>query len=396
MAEVVGIVAAIGSLIKTVGHTYLLIEDMKNAPQDVKDIVSQLGATEAVLKSLMATLNAVKREEQFLWDWNDSLTIALAYVENIVAQLQRNLGIEDGQAPKLTPWKKFTWSLEKDEIRRLQIHLQAAMQALHITSAAFLNGTTNSARRLYRDIDDTLSSVEPLLATIIRPSTPRSGLSSPVLAPDDSASQFGFDSSKLSPDLKSTEKQHERGRRLRRSWSGFFKSQRSSQSPFAPSSKEKQFSIEVETLKVRKNGLREPESLGSGKIQFSFDKERTRLWIVFKSRHKDLKDHRGQWYKLSPPTPPQNIETCPACNAESIRWPEALEKEEVSIYMQGCSTEHESGADDELLLVFKCQDDKNQCDEAMAKIRDIMVDEQKHREETDAMKRYAALGGATP
>lgn len=138
MAEVVGIVAAIGSLIKTVGHTYLLIEDMKNAPQDVKDIVSQLGATEAVLKSLMATLNAVKREEQFLWDWNDSLTIALAYVENIVAQLQRNLGIEDGQAPKLTPWKKFTWSLEKDEIRRLQIHLQAAMQALHITSAAFL------------------------------------------------------------------------------------------------------------------------------------------------------------------------------------------------------------------------------------------------------------------
>lgn len=58
--------------------------------------------------------------------------------------------------------------------------------------------------------------------------------------------------------------------------------------------------------------------------------------------------------------------------------------------------EHHSHQPSAVNFANQSLDDKNQCDEAMAKIRDIMVDEQKHREETDAMKRYAALGGATP
>jgi hypothetical protein len=126
MAEVVGIVAGVGSILKVLTSTSIYLQGIGNASREAQEVANQVHATEAILKSLKASLKIVHRSQEFYGVWGDSTKLVLQNVKTTTEELNKRLGSQGGKA-KLNFWSKAKWPLAREEGLRLQQHMQAYM-----------------------------------------------------------------------------------------------------------------------------------------------------------------------------------------------------------------------------------------------------------------------------
>ena len=137
MAEVVGIAAGIGSILKTLTSTGIYLQGIGSASREAQEVANQVQATEAVLKSLQASLKTVHRSQEFHNIWDESTKLVLANIQSTTDQLNNRLGPQGGKA-KLSFWSKVKWPLTREEGLVLQQHMQAYMQMLSMVQNAFM------------------------------------------------------------------------------------------------------------------------------------------------------------------------------------------------------------------------------------------------------------------
>ena len=137
MAEVVGIAAGIGSILKALGSTAVYLNGAASASREAQEIASQVHATEAILKSLRASLKTTHRSDEFYDNWADSTKLVLRNVKVTIDDLNSKLGARRGTT-RLNFWAKVKWPLARDDSLMLQSHLQAYMQMLSMVQNAFM------------------------------------------------------------------------------------------------------------------------------------------------------------------------------------------------------------------------------------------------------------------
>jgi hypothetical protein len=137
MAEVVGIIAGIGSVLKTLTSTGVYVQGVGSASREAQQLMDQIYATQAILKSLKASLKTVRRSQEFYDVWGGSTKLVLANCQTTIERLNERLGAQSGKV-NLKFWSKMTWPLEKEEGMVLQQHMQAYMQMLSMVQNAFL------------------------------------------------------------------------------------------------------------------------------------------------------------------------------------------------------------------------------------------------------------------
>lgn len=126
MAEVVAIAAGIGSILKALGTSGVYLKSAAGASLEAQAIAQQVHATEAILKSLKASLKTVHRSDDFYRIWAESTNIVLRNVIETVEGLNGKLGAQKGTA-RLSFWGKVKWPLSRDDSLQLQQHLQGYM-----------------------------------------------------------------------------------------------------------------------------------------------------------------------------------------------------------------------------------------------------------------------------
>lgn len=139
MAEVIGLVVGIGSILKVIGYTSNLIRGISQAPNEALQLADQLDATHATLVSLKATLNLMHRPQIFLEIWTPSSDLVLKNLQTTMEQLHTKLG-HNNKSPgrlRLGIWRRVKWQLEKDEIAGLQSQLTSYIQLVILAHNSF-------------------------------------------------------------------------------------------------------------------------------------------------------------------------------------------------------------------------------------------------------------------
>jgi hypothetical protein len=135
MAEVVGIVAGIGAILKTLTSTGIFAQNVGSASGEAQEVVRQVHATEAILKSLQASLEVLRQPQEFHDIWVESTKPVMGNVKITVEQLNEKLSSNGGKA-RLSLWRKAKWPLQKEETVVLQQHMQAYIQMLSMIQNA--------------------------------------------------------------------------------------------------------------------------------------------------------------------------------------------------------------------------------------------------------------------
>ncbi|RDL40343.1 uncharacterized protein BP5553_00322 [Venustampulla echinocandica] len=290
MAEIVGIVASVGSVLKVIGSAGVLIRGITQAPHEAQQIANQLDATKATLTSLRASLQIVHRSEEFLSIWNGSTRTVLSNIKVTMEQLNAKLdGRAGSSGRRLSFWAKSKWPFEREEALILQQQLQGYMQMLGMIQNAFLQGTAQTAQESAQGIDDIISSVgsyplssAPLEnpfalseALVDRPESMISDNDSTIVA-GDSVSQVGVERPPLL---------------LNRNESGDTRSVRFTLQDVLPQNKLYTYG----NAQVFIGGfMRRKESLGTGTLNIVLSSSLDRLWLVFQP--KGMENHESRWY----------------------------------------------------------------------------------------------------
>lgn len=137
MAEIVGIAAGIGSILKTLTSTGIYLQGIGSASREAQEFANQVQTTEAILKSLQASLKTIHRSQEFHDVWGESTKLVLANIQTTTDQLNKRLGPQGSKA-RLSLWSKVKWPLDREEGLVLQQHMQAYMQMLSMVQNAFM------------------------------------------------------------------------------------------------------------------------------------------------------------------------------------------------------------------------------------------------------------------
>lgn len=129
MAEVIGIAAGVGSLLKTLASTGIYLQGIGTASREAQEVANQVRATEAILKSLQVSFDVVHRSQEFYDGWGESAKLVLTIIKTTIEQVNKKLNSQDGKSI-LSFWDKVKWSLAREEGLVLQQHMQAYMQML--------------------------------------------------------------------------------------------------------------------------------------------------------------------------------------------------------------------------------------------------------------------------
>jgi hypothetical protein len=135
MAEAIGIAAGITSVLKAIGSAAALVNGVRNAPLEAREVARQLEAAGAILAALKASMNVVNRSQEFLSIWGTSSTIVLKNIEITVAQLNKRLGggiNRSSNVIRLGFWARVKWPFEREEGMILQQQLQGYLQMLSL------------------------------------------------------------------------------------------------------------------------------------------------------------------------------------------------------------------------------------------------------------------------
>jgi CII-binding regulator of phage lambda lysogenization HflD len=140
MAELVGIVASAGSIIKAIGSVVVLINGISNANHEARQLTGHLDATKQILTALTATLSTVPQSSEFLDVWSGSAKTVLTNVKSLVSQLETKLDAKSSQQNRvrLSTWKKMKWPFVKEEYLELQQMLGAYIMMLAMVQNAFM------------------------------------------------------------------------------------------------------------------------------------------------------------------------------------------------------------------------------------------------------------------
>jgi hypothetical protein len=71
MTDAMGIVAGIGPILKTLTSAGIFLQNIDSASREAQEVASQVHATEAILKSLQASLQVLRRPQEFHDIWGD-------------------------------------------------------------------------------------------------------------------------------------------------------------------------------------------------------------------------------------------------------------------------------------------------------------------------------------
>lgn len=140
MAEVVALMAGIGSILKVIGSATTVIKGIAQAPQEAAQIATQLEATSAILTSMKHSFAVVCRSQEFLDIWSGSTHLVLRNIQATTEQLNTKLGSDRNRTSRLNLgfWRKITWPLGREETLMLQLQLQGYMQMSSMIQNAFL------------------------------------------------------------------------------------------------------------------------------------------------------------------------------------------------------------------------------------------------------------------
>lgn len=141
MAEVLGTTAAIGNILKAILTTGTLLQAISRAPNEAQQLSNQIDATNAVLKSLKASLRAVNRPQEFFTIWTRPTRVVLRNIKTTIDELNARLGGQRSGPPRpvtLSFWSRVTWPFEREECLMLQAQLQNYLQMLSMVQNALM------------------------------------------------------------------------------------------------------------------------------------------------------------------------------------------------------------------------------------------------------------------
>lgn len=140
MAEVIGTVAAVGSILKALTSTGALIHAISRAPREARLLADQIDATKATLKSLRASLRTMNRSQAFMDLWTDPTRQLLANLKETIDQLNLQLGGKrvSRASPSMSFWSRVRWPFDREETLMLQMQMQSYLQLLGMIQNAFL------------------------------------------------------------------------------------------------------------------------------------------------------------------------------------------------------------------------------------------------------------------
>lgn len=137
MAEVVGVVAGIGSILKVLTSAGIYLKGIGSASHEAQAVARQVNATEAILKALQASVDGVHRPRAFFEAWDEPARLVLHDIQVTIEELNLRLGRQNGQV-KMGSWDKVTWPFAREESLILQQHMQSYLQMLGMVQNAFL------------------------------------------------------------------------------------------------------------------------------------------------------------------------------------------------------------------------------------------------------------------
>ena len=110
-ADPLGITASIAGILKALASSSVLINGIRNAPQEAIHVAAQLRAVQAILTSLTTTFDTVQRPPAFLEVWGWSLRLVLDNICVTLLEMNERLrgdAILHGAA-RLSLWRRITW-----------------------------------------------------------------------------------------------------------------------------------------------------------------------------------------------------------------------------------------------------------------------------------------------
>lgn len=131
MAETVGIIVGIRSILKALGSTAVYLNSAASASREAQEIANLVHAKEAILKLLKASLETTHRSDEFFDNWAASTKLVLRNVKVTIDDLNGRLSSRRGSA-RLNFWAKVKWPLARNDLLMLQRHLQAYMKMLSV------------------------------------------------------------------------------------------------------------------------------------------------------------------------------------------------------------------------------------------------------------------------
>lgn len=137
MAEVVRVVAGIGSTLKVLASAGLYIKGISSASHEAQAVARQITATEAILKALQASVDGVHRPRAFFDAWDEPVRLVLHDIRVTIEELDDRLGRQNGKV-RMGAWNKLTWPFVREESLILQQHMQSYLQMLGMVQNAFL------------------------------------------------------------------------------------------------------------------------------------------------------------------------------------------------------------------------------------------------------------------
>ncbi|CAN9186612.1 unnamed protein product [Alternaria alternata] len=192
MADVISMIAGIGSILKAFGSTGVYLRSVSNASKETQLIADQLHATEAVLKALETSLKVSPPSPKSYTVWADPMNLVLGKIKSIIDDLNTKLSSQRGVVI-LSFRKKIMWPFDKDDSEVLLAHLKAHLHVLLIAQTS-LTSNAKTIRKSAREIDDILTQVgNQYPSTIVRSNAK-------TITPWDSVSQISVQS----PETKSS------------------------------------------------------------------------------------------------------------------------------------------------------------------------------------------------
>ncbi|CAN9452482.1 unnamed protein product [Alternaria alternata] len=117
MADVISMIAGIGSILKAFGSTGVYLRSVSNASKETQLIADQLHATEAVLKALETSLKVSPPSSKSYTVWADPMNLVLGKIKSIIDDLNTKLSSQRGVVI-LSFRKKAMWPFDKDDSER--------------------------------------------------------------------------------------------------------------------------------------------------------------------------------------------------------------------------------------------------------------------------------------
>jgi hypothetical protein len=135
MADVISMIAGIGSILKAFGSTGVYLRSVSNASKETQLIADQLHATEAVLKALETSLKVSPPSPKSYTVWADPMNLVLGKIKSIIDDLNTKLSSQRGVVI-LSFRKKIMWPFDKDDSEVLLAHLKAHLHVLLIAQTS--------------------------------------------------------------------------------------------------------------------------------------------------------------------------------------------------------------------------------------------------------------------